>query len=159
MKTQEEVLALLLPIIEKEGSCFRKFLKVKAQPAESGSLVVTKTSDGVETRNKAKNGDWLVENQTEAKERYLIKEAEFSKRYTLEETVDQWGIYQPKGQIIAVRFDEQLLHQKIPKELVFEAPWGEKMRLRQGDYLVCPMDKREIYRIAQKEFSETYASC
>jgi hypothetical protein len=40
--------------------------------------------------------------------------------------------------------------------LEFVAPWGESMIVKPGDYLVTPPEKNEIYRIAQKEFEETY---
>lgn len=159
MKSQKEVLAQLLPIMKKNGSCFQKFLKIKAKPADPGSWVITQTTDGIETKNQAKPGDWLVENQTEAKEQYLVSEKSFEEKYSFLEKRGEWGIYAPKGKILAVEFNEKLGAKNLPKQLVFEAPWGEKMRLRIGDYLVCPLDKSEIYRIAQKEFLETYQPC
>ena len=36
------------------------------------------------------------------------------------------------------------------------ANWGEKMVVRKNDYLVSPLDNSEVYRIARKEFFETY---
>ena len=36
------------------------------------------------------------------------------------------------------------------------APWGEKMIVKVGDYLVSPLNYSEVYRIAEKEFFETY---
>ena len=36
------------------------------------------------------------------------------------------------------------------------APWGERMVVKSGDYLVAPMNYSEVYRVAEKEFFETY---
>ncbi len=160
MKSQEEVKDLLIPILEKEGSCFRKFLSIKAKQAIPGETVITKTSDGVETSNVAKTGDWLVENQTEAKERYLVSDKAFEEKYEFVEAEGEWKIFRPKGKILGIQFEKEVFHRKsIPEELEFQAPWGEKMKLRKGDYLVCPPDKSEVYRIAKKEFEETYKPC
>ena len=34
--------------------------------------------------------------------------------------------------------------------------WNEKMIVKKDDYLVSPMEYNEVYRIANKEFFETY---
>ncbi|MDN3203662.1 hypothetical protein [Algoriphagus sediminis] len=160
MKSQEEVKALLIPILEKHGECFQKFLCIKAKSAVPGEEVITRTADGVETVNLAEQGDWLVENQTKAKERYLVPDKIFQDKYELQESNGEWKKFKPKGKIIGIVYDKSLFHNNdFQEELVFEAPWGEKMRLRKGDYLVCPPDKTEVYRIAKKEFEETYKPC
>ncbi|MCK5476675.1 MAG: hypothetical protein KAI55_02035 [Candidatus Aenigmarchaeota archaeon] len=38
----------------------------------------------------------------------------------------------------------------------FEASWGENMVAKIGDMIVTPPNKDEVYRIAIKEFEETY---
>ena len=43
----------------------------------------------------------------------------------------------------------------IDQPITFKAPWGEDMILKRGDYLVKDGDQG-YYRIAQKEYDETY---
>jgi hypothetical protein len=38
----------------------------------------------------------------------------------------------------------------------FQAPWKESIVVKPGDYLVISLEKSEIYRVAKKEFLETY---
>ena len=73
MITQIEMLAHFLPILEKNGKRYKKKSMVRAKKAQAGLVVVTKTSDGDETKNTAETGDWLVENQTSTTELYLVK--------------------------------------------------------------------------------------
>ena len=44
----------------------------------------------------------------------------------------------------------------IDEEYYFIAAWGEEMVTKKDDYLACPLDHSEVYRIARKEFFETY---
>jgi hypothetical protein len=83
MITQKEMLKHFLPLMESQGKRYKKKSLIRAKKAEPGMIVVTRTSDGIETRNTAEKGDWLVENQTSAKESYLIRADTFSKKYTL----------------------------------------------------------------------------
>lgn len=42
-------------------------------------------------------------------------------------------------------------------EFFFKAPWGSDQLAREGDVFVSPWpDLDEVYRIARKEFDETY---
>ena len=43
----------------------------------------------------------------------------------------------------------------ITDPFYFEAPWQEKMVAKKGD-MICTTDGSEIYRIARKEFEQTY---
>jgi len=59
------------------------------------------------------------------------------------------GVYQAKGIAVAVEYGGP--------EIQFTASWGEPMVLKPGDMVVSPMpDLNEVYRIARKEFFETY---
>ncbi len=158
MISQKEFLAHFLPIIEKYGSRYKKFSLVKAKKAELGTWIMTKTSDGFETKNQASAGDMLVENQTSSLEQYLVKEDVFSKKYEIEHCLEQgWATYKPIGEILAYRVSNvDFEFFEALDALEFEAPWGESMTVKPGDYLVTPPEKNEIYRVAQKEFSETY---
>lgn len=158
MISQKEILSHFLPILEKYGNRYKKFTLVRAKKAEPGTLIITKTSDGFETKNLAKAGDMLVENQTSSLEQYLVKEDTFSKKYEIEQSLEKgWATYKPIGEILAYRVsnvDFEFLG--VLDILEFEAPWGESTVVKPGDYLVIPPEKNEIYRIAQKEFGETY---
>jgi len=158
MITQQEMLAHFLPILEKSGKRYKKKTMVRAKKAQAGLVVVTKTSDGDETQNTAEAGDWLVENQTSTNELYLVKAETFKKKYILVQALEKgWGCYQPKGEILGlILTDSHFEELGTTKVLQFQAPWKYSMVAKVGDLLVVPPEKDEIYRIAKKEFGETY---
>ena len=158
MITQQEMLANFLPILEKSGKRYKKKSMVRAKKAVPGLVVVTKTSDGEETKNTAEAGDWLVENQTSTNELYLVKSETFKKKYTLVQALEKgWGCYQPKGEILGIVVENDHLKSfNVSSVMEFQAPWRDTMIVKTGDMLVVPLDKDEIYRIAKKEFGETY---
>ncbi|WP_192350034.1 hypothetical protein [Algoriphagus sp. Y33] len=158
MITQKEMLAHFLPILEKIGKRYKKKSMVRAKKAQSGQVVITKTSDGSETKNTAESGDWLVENQTSSNEHYLVKAETFKKKYSLVQSLEKgWGCYQPKGETSGMVVSESHLEALgNPNALEFQAPWKDTMIVKPGDMLVVPSEKDEIYRIAKKEFGETY---
>ena len=70
---------------------------------------------------------------------------------------DVWSEYKPIGRIYAVRLTEDILTEKSwPKQFLIMAAWGEEMKCAIGDFLACPEDESEFYRIDRKEFEETY---
>ena len=158
MITQQEMLNHFLRILDEKGSIYQKKSLIKAKKAVPGVVIITRTNDGDETKNKAEKGDWLVENQTSSSEQYLVKPDVFEKKYTLIQSLENgWGSYQPKGKIIAIEVKiENLSHFTKDEKMEFQAPWKELTLLRVGDFLVVPPEKNEIYRIAKKEFGETY---
>lgn len=158
MITQKEMLQHFLPLMETQGKRYKKKSLIRAKKAEPGLVVVTRTSDGIETKNTAEKGDWLVENQTSAKESYLIRADTFEKKYTLMDSLGQgWGCYQPKGEIFAMKVSSLDLENLGAHEILeFQAPWKESIVLKAGDFLVISLEKSEIYRVAKKEFIETY---
>jgi len=158
MITQKEMLAHFCPILEKEGKRYKKKSLIRAKKATPGIEIVTKTSDGRETKNTASEGDWLVENQTSSSELYLVKAETFTKKYQLVQSLERgWGAYQPKGEVLGYQLkNEDLEFFKVSNVLEFQAPWKDTMVVREGDFLVVPPEQDEIYRIAKKEFGETY---
>lgn len=158
MISQKEILSHFLPILEKYGNHYKKFTLVRAKKAEPGAWIITKTSDGFETKNQAKAGDMLVENQTSSLEQYLVGEDTFSKKYEIEQSLEKgWATYKPIGEILAYRVSNVDFEFFGGLDILeFEAPWGESTIIKPGDYLVTPPEKNEIYRIGQKEFGETY---
>lgn len=155
--SQEQFLNTMKPYL-KNGKAYIKFKEVSAKKAKGGELIYTITSDGIETKNTAKPGDYIVKNTTKAKERYIIKSSKFEKRYNyLKDEKDGWKIYKAIGKIKAVEVNDSLLKNlKVGDLFYFTAPWGEKMVVKKGDFLVSPLDYSEVYRIAKKEFFETY---
>jgi hypothetical protein len=158
MLTQKEMLDYFLPKLNLEGKRYKKKSLIKAKKANPGLEVVTMTSDGVETKNIASSGDWLVENQTSAQEKYLVKSEVFEKKYDLLHSLeDGWGCYRPKGEISALKVSSSDIQNLGSKNhLEFEAPWKESIVVKPGDFLVISLENSEIYRIALKEFTQTY---
>lgn len=158
--TQEEMKEIFLPILNEDGIFYKKIKKILARPAKDGEYIATITADGLETVNKSEKGDYIIKNQTEAGEQYILKKEKFEKRYELleEKTSNEFNLYEPKGQIIAIELTTELLkHLDLPSPFYFIPAWKGKMVAKINDYLACPTDCSEIYRIARKEFFETYA--
>lgn len=151
MLSQKEMIKKFLPLIEENGSVYEKFTEVDARIATPGEVIETFTSDGKETQNTAKEGDWVIRNRTKAQEEYILSDEKLRKRYIVRSLlVNGWYTFKAKGECQAIVFDG-------PEDTQFEAPWGEAMTLKKGDLLVTPLpDKNEVYRIAAKEFNETY---
>ncbi|RRD38437.1 hypothetical protein EII29_10370 [Leptotrichia sp. OH3620_COT-345] len=140
---------------------YEKYKEVYARKAVEGEKIKTYTKDGFETENTAKKGDYIVKNNTEAKEMYIISEEKFNSRYEFKAVADsEWKIYKPIGKIKGIKVNVKILKQlgikKGKKEFYIIANWGEKMTVKINDYLVSPLDNTEVYRIAEKEFFETY---
>ena len=150
MKSQQEAIAAYMPVIEGAGRVYEKFAEVYARPAVVGEVIVTVTSDGKETQNTAGEGDMVVMNLTKAREEYILPAKKFQARYVpLTAAPNGWTRYRATGECIAVMYHGQ--------DTEFMAAWNEPMRLRTGDMLCTPLPQRgEVYRIAAKEFQETY---
>ena len=145
MMSQEQAIKNFMPMIEAYGKDYEKFTRIKARLAEPGELVVTMTSDGKETQNTAKEGDFVVTNLGGSGEEYILSGDKLAKRY--KEVGD--GVYQATGECRGVQY--------TGPETQFEASWGEPMMLKSGDMIVTPLpQKGEVYRIAKKEFESTY---
>jgi len=158
MISQKELKELFLPILKKEGETYHKYRVIRARKAEKGEHVTTVTSDGKETENVAESGDYLVENQTSAHERYLVSSEKFADRYKKQRDVDNgWAIYKPMGKVCAVELSDELLTRlELQDEFEIEAPWGAAEVVRKDDFVVSTPDFSEVYRIARREFLETY---
>lgn len=146
------------PLLEREGIRYQKNTNVFARPAKPGEVVHTHTADGLETSNRAEAADFLVRNQTASGEAYLLPGHKFSKKYAFLRAMDEeWSEYRALGEIIAVELTPERLETfKLPGEFQFIAPWDSPMVAKAGDFLASPFDYSELYRIARKEFFETY---
>jgi hypothetical protein len=161
MLTQDKIQAIFIPLLKKQGRQCAKKQNIWARVAAEGELIMTITSDGLETSNIATEGDMIVKNQTDAKEMYVMKVASFEQRYASSDEAlsDSEGFqeYIPIGKIWVLLIDYTLLDMlNLSEEFYFEAPWGSSMVCKKDDYLVTPPDFSQVYRIARKEFFETY---
>jgi hypothetical protein len=151
--TQQEIFDIFSSYLIDGGRDFYKTGLVLVRRAKPGEYIETWTADGLETTNYAKPGDFVLKNlQTEYQEEYVVTEDMFFKRYKFFYfSDDDHAVYMPTGKIRAAIY--------YGEELSFIAKWGRPMVLKTGDYIVSPYPTLdEIYRIAGKEFYETYES-
>ncbi|MCU0381869.1 MAG: hypothetical protein MUE58_11840 [Chitinophagaceae bacterium] len=162
---QKELVEVYLPIIRTFGGVYQKIAGVHARIAKGGEKITTITSDGKETSNTASEGDMIVTNQTESREEYVLKPEQFFKRYVHGQ--DDYYVPGEGARIKALQVTEENIKRyrlkglkrlaSTPQDsLYIEAPWKESERLRLNDYLACNLEETEVYRIARKEFEETY---
>jgi len=143
-----------LPTIINQGKVYHKKTEILARPAQAGEVVVTVTSDGKETQNTAKDGDYVVKNLTGAGEEYILTASKLAGRYQYRgEEGKGWCRYKATGSVTALEYVPSDFD--LPDVTEFEASWGEMMKLKAGDMLATP-DGKEVYRIARQEFNETY---
>jgi hypothetical protein len=158
MLSQLELLERITPLVEQNARICQKKLTILARRAKQTETITTITADGVETTNTAQMGDYIVQNQTEAKEEYIIRAPKFKTKYQfMARASGAWSRYKPIGKILALELTENTLKAlDMPHEFHFMAKWGQPMVAKKGDYLALSLDKTEVYRIALKEFWETY---
>jgi hypothetical protein len=160
---QDELVTKFADIIEKKGKSYQKIKGVWIEIATKGQKVKTITSDGIETEAIADIGDYIVTNDTRAKEKYVVNPDVFNSRYV--HSHDNY--YFPKGKVYAVQLTaDNIINYKLTglgklvtdpeAETFLEAPWKESQRVKLNDYLACFPSKNEVYRIATAEFHETY---
>ena len=107
--------------------------------------VYTFTTDGLETKNTAQVGDMIMSGVTG--EQYVIRRDKFVKMYDLFDGTTVIPNQSPRT-VAEVTLD------LLDIEVAFVASWGELMVLKPGDFLV--RDGDNVYRIARKEFLESY---
>jgi hypothetical protein len=120
-------------------------------------FTIKRESDSIEEYNKY----MVIKNITvgSSGETYVIKRSKFEERYTYNDCDGDiryvslenhlWREVTPIGEVEATIWDRCLAH--------FDAPWGEKMMIMEGDMLCrCNGDNNDIYRIAKNEFDITY---
>lgn len=160
--SQQALREALQQRFEIQGQNYRKFKSVKARPAIENEIIVSWVSAGRETSNTAQQGDYVVENQTGAREQHIIRKDKFATLYELdEEATEPWSIYRPKGRVRALRVDKEVMS-LLSRQGDFHilTSWDESQVVSEGDMLVTPLSVQETpeyYRIAIREFEETYA--
>lgn len=159
---QKDLVALAADRIESKGSKYFKHKEVYIRPATHGEKVESITSDGLETVKIASSEDYVVTNQTSAREKYVISKNTFEKYECVNETE---CIYKMNEQYVisALPFTkenfpelfEKTFFNELDKPYIYiEAAWGESQKVLEGDYLI--LNEREIYRVGKIEFEETY---
>jgi len=157
--SRKHLIEVLIPVIRSAGVRYKKSASVFARAAVTGEHIITWTSSGKETENTAKEGDFLVKNNTIAQEQYIVATETFNNRYVLHQQIDErWSEYLPKGEVLALLVNIDIMHLLGKDEcFLIEAPWGDSQPVRTGDYLVAPLPElNQIYRIDHKEFLATY---
>ena len=160
---QAHLVKSLSVLLLETGRDYRKCQNVKARPAREGEKIVSTVESGRETVNTAGAGDYVVENQTGAKEQYIVSRDKFKQRYSEDRKIDdEWSLYKPLGLVKGIQVDRSILNIfQQEGSFYITASWGEAQKVDEGDMLVTTLpltEKLEIYRIARKEFSETYTS-
>ncbi|MFK8008247.1 MAG: hypothetical protein AB8H03_17955 [Saprospiraceae bacterium] len=158
MHSQDEMKQVILPLLKSKGKVYQKIKKVFARKVKNKERIITTTSDGRETINNANPGDYIVKNQTDAGEEYVLTPSKFRSRYIYKKRSKAgYSEYEPTGRIYAVEVNKRLLKKfGVKLRFYFEADWGSKMVVKEKDFLACPIGGEEVYRIARKEFFETY---
>ena len=120
---------------------------------------MSKPSDVEETTKTAEGGEIIVKNLTKAQERYLVSEDKFKARYMyVKDMDDKWKLYDPIGEVFGIEISSEITEMlNVGEEFFIIAPWGSEQLATEGDMFVSPVLKfDEVYRIARKEFDETY---
>ncbi|MEM8528874.1 MAG: glycosyltransferase [Bacteroidota bacterium] len=157
--SQKEILRKTASLMEDEGKIYEKNKNVFARKAKGGEQIVTTTADGKETQNTAEKGEYIITNQTDAKEQYIVESKDFQEKYDwLRDVGEEKAEYRAKGEILALELTSSVLQQlNLQSPFQFVADWGEEMIAKEGDFLAQPLKgEAEVYRIARKEFFETY---
>ena len=159
MLSQADLKERVIPLMKEEGTLYEKQTNVLARRAIAGESVRTITDSGLETVNKAEEGDYIVVNKTTAREAYILKPSAFKEKYSFSKPGEgAFDEYEPKGKIIALELtQERMARLGFADPFYFEAPWKEPMKACAGDFLAAPLDYSEVYRIGRKEFFETYS--
>ena len=132
----------------ESGADLKKMPKFTYAVAPCKMVVVTRTSDGKETQNTAEPNDYIMSGATG--EKYVVRATKFPMLYTPipAKALGRVAIVVPN------QTPKMVGRYKGEQTIVFKAPWGESMILKQGDYVV--KDGTGYYRIAKKEFEMTY---
>ncbi|MCM1364873.1 MAG: TIR domain-containing protein [Faecalibacterium sp.] len=128
---------------------YAKTAIITARQGIAGERVSTIMADGMkETENavtvdaETGNPGWIVTNPTG--EQYIVPDSVFQQKYEPADTADT---YKPKGKpITAVQISE---------DISFTAPWGEKMNIASGGYIVLGAGD-DYYGVQKAEFEATY---
>ncbi len=129
---------------------------VKNQTA-AGEMYVVKADKFAERYERLDADSSFVKTSTSVKT--LADESADEKEGASAEALAKEGFeeYRSIGRITAVELTpERCKALNLPPVFHFKAPWKEDMVAKVGDFIACPPDDAQVYRIARKEFFETY---
>jgi len=129
---------------------YRKKARVMIRPAAAGEVVATRIDGEFETVNAARAGDYVVRGVKG--ELYVITPEALATRYgPAIGDPDPQGFreYAAKGLCHAFQYEGP--------PATFEAPWGEEMSVRPGDFIgTSVLGSDQFYRIENSTFVATY---
>lgn len=167
---QEDLLLNYSDIILTHGSEAFKTKGVYAKVAENAQEIEAIIENVTETINIAGKGDYIVQNNTSSKEKYVMSKKSFETRYYIDNPVfieENLKFYNPKkmnvhalqitpeniSKLNLVEFQDLLVSKN---SINIESPWRNSMIVKLGDYLILSNDEKEVYRIEEGVFNETY---
>lgn len=117
---------------------------------DESRLVKTIINNKVETSTTANKGDVIIVGPY--KEAYTMKMRKFLQLYDIQRNI---AIPKPLPRNVAHVSKKIFQSLGIKKPISFKAPWGEKMIIEPGDYLVKEKEG-SYYRIEKNAFKRTY---
>jgi len=175
--SQEDAVNTLGPALLEQGAIYTKLAMVFLRKAVPGMSISVFDDDEVRVLT-AQDGDWIVQADTEKKDRFLLPDWKVQRLYEetplafaghpdaeeLEE--DGFEARAPCGpaRCLALRASAALLEQLDDSS--FTAAWGGVLLVEEGDYFVAPVSPggvgmptsvSEVYRIERATFLQTYA--
>eukprot|EP00546_Thalassionema_frauenfeldii_P020621 CAMPEP_0178903486 /NCGR_PEP_ID=MMETSP0786-20121207/5180_1 /TAXON_ID=186022 /ORGANISM="Thalassionema frauenfeldii, Strain CCMP 1798" /LENGTH=191 /DNA_ID=CAMNT_0020574855 /DNA_START=93 /DNA_END=668 /DNA_ORIENTATION=+ len=184
VRSQAEVQTHFGSLLQSEGSVNRKAVTTFLRKAKNGESIVTSVGGTVESQNTVSDDNSYVARGKADGEQYVLTKKAFEESYeeTSARPIDPEGFEKDQKENASKLRDEGFLEYKSKRkvwarkttpedmswfafgegpvsEAFFIAPWGEKMRVEEGDFLVtqCPRDNPEIYRIEGSVFGFSYA--
>lgn len=115
---------------------------------KGGAPLSTVAGDGTqETNNMVTRNHTVLNNVGNTANKWAAETPTFNRKYEQDRT--QQGVYKPKGGPMNAT--------QINEPISFTAPWGEKMSIDKGGYILQdPNNPNDIYGISGKDFDSTY---
>lgn len=115
---------------------------------KGGAPLSTVAGDGTqETNNMVTKNHTVLNNVGNTANKWAAETSTFNRKYEQDPT--QRGVYKPKGGPMNAA--------QINEPISFTAPWGEKMNIDKGGYILQdPNNPNDIYGISGKDFDSTY---
>lgn len=115
---------------------------------KGGAPLTTVAGDGTqETNNMVTRNHTVLNNVGNANNRWAAETPTFNRKY--EQDPSAQGVYKPKGGPMNAA--------QINEPISFTAPWGEKMNIDKGGYILQdPNNPNDAYGISGKDFDSTY---
>lgn len=122
--------------------------KIGRMVRKGGAPLTTVAGDGTqETNNMVTRNHTVLNNVGNTNNRWAAETPTFNRKY--EQDTSAQGVYKPKGGPMNAA--------QINEPISFTAPWGEKMNIDKGGYILQdPNNPNDAYGISGKDFDSTY---